>query len=144
MKTVAAKFLLTIVVWLSPAKILADDLVVVVNEANTTIAMSKAQVIDLFMGRYVAFPNGDKAAPVDSNDEFRALFYQQLIGMSLARVNAYWSRIKFTGRVRPPLMKSTTEDVVDFIEATSNSIGYLPASEVTDGMRVIYRLQNDN
>ncbi|OUR68729.1 hypothetical protein A9Q73_03520, partial [Bermanella sp. 47_1433_sub80_T6] len=45
-----------------------QDLVVVVNINNPTSQMTKSQVIDLFMGRYIAFPNGEKATPIDLID----------------------------------------------------------------------------
>jgi hypothetical protein len=85
------------------------ELVLVVNKNNPISILSRSQVIDLYMGKYVAFPDGTKAVPVDIEDdvEIRTKFYDSLVGMPLARVNAYWSKVKFSGRARPLPNKKT-------------------------------------
>jgi hypothetical protein len=120
----------------------ADPLVVVVNKNNPVKQLTKDQLIDLFMGKYIAFPNGDKAVPLDltETNQLKALFYQELVGLPLARVNAYWSRIKFTGRARPPKSVSNNQDVIEFISRQQRAIGYIPKSQLTDDLKVVYYL----
>ncbi|MFC7001233.1 hypothetical protein ACFQMB_06585 [Pseudobowmanella zhangzhouensis] len=43
----------------------AEELVVVVNKANPVTTLQKSQIIDIYMGKFVAFPNGASAFPVD-------------------------------------------------------------------------------
>ncbi len=119
-----------------------SDVVVVVNKNNPTQAMTRSEVIDLFMGRYVAFPNGSKASPLDLNGEqdLKRNFYQSLVGMSLARVNSYWSRIKFTGRVRPLLSKSNEEDVIKYISHSKDAIGYVSRAKLNPQLKIVFEL----
>ena len=119
----------------------AEEMVVVVNKNNEVDALTRSQVIDLFMGKYVAFPDGRKAQPLDNADAAKASFYKALVGLPLARVNAYWSRIKFTGRARPPLPASSTEEVITFVVANDDAIGYIPASKVNTQLKVVYSLK---
>ncbi len=119
-----------------------QDLVVVVNINNPTSKMSKSQVIDLFMGRYIAFPNGEKATPIDLIDDnhLKSFFYQNLVGMSLARVNAYWSRVKFTGRVKPSVKVPSEAGLIQHMHLSPLSIGYMERKNLTKQLKVVYAL----
>jgi len=116
--------------------------VIVVHQDNPTQQMTRSEVIDLFMGKYVAFPDGNKAIAVDltSEQQTKKIFYQKLVGRSLASINAYWSRIRFTGRAKPPIEKLSSEGMVSYIAATKNAIGYIPKSMLTDNLKIVYIL----
>ena len=119
-----------------------QDLVVVVNINNPTAKMTKSQVIDLFMGRYIAFPNGEKATPIDliDDNDTKIFFYQNLVGMSLARVNAYWSRVKFTGRVKPSFKVPSEAGLIQHMKSSPLSIGYMKRTNLTKHLKVVYAL----
>ncbi|AWB66404.1 hypothetical protein C2869_08165 [Saccharobesus litoralis] len=119
----------------------SSPIVIVVGQDNPTPELSRMQVIDMYMGKYVAFPNGEIAIPIDINDDslLRSDFYQALVGMSLARVNSYWSRIKFTGRAKPPIEKSNEQAIIDYIANTPNAIGYIRKENLTNNLKVIYQ-----
>lgn len=127
---------------LSLANIVASsELVLIVHKDNPTSALSRSQLIDLYMGRYVAFPNGEKAIPVDIEDDMqtREKFYDSLVGMPLARVNAYWSKAKFSGRARPPTQQKNEKAILNFVMQTENAIAYVHESTVTADVKVVYR-----
>ena len=119
-----------------------EPLVVVVNKDNPIEQLSRSELIDLFMGKYVAFPNDVLAIPVELNGEHKvkAEFYQSLVGMSLSRVNAYWSRLHFTGRKRSAVFQANEGEVIDFILSNEQAIGYMPQSLATDNLKVVYIL----
>jgi len=119
-----------------------QDLVVVVNINNPTTKMTKSQVIDLFMGRYIAFPNGEKATPIDLIDDnhLKSFFYQNLVGMSLARVNAYWSRVKFTGRIKPSVKVPSESGLIQHMHSSPQSIGYMERRNLTKQLKIVYAL----
>ena len=135
---------LTLTLLMASLNCFSEDpkIVVVVNKNNPTIEMTRSQVIDLFMGRYVAFPNGTNAIPVDlkGDGKLKQEFYSSLVGMSLARVNSYWSRIKFTGRVKPSIKKSNQGETIRYISKKRNAIGYISKSHLNDNLKVIYTL----
>lgn len=118
-----------------------EKIVVVTNQKNGVQALDKKGVIDLFMGKYSAYPNGKQATPIDIelNAKLKAQFYQSLVGLPLARVNAYWSRLKFSGRVKPPAIEQTIDDVQQRIHSDESALAYVYESYVTDNMKVIYR-----
>ena len=118
-----------------------EKIVVVTNLNNDVQVLDKKGIIDLFMGKYSAFPNGRQATPIDIelNDELKGQFYKSLVGLPLARVNAYWSSLKFSGLVKPPAIEQTMEDVKQRLEDDESALAYVYESYVTDKMKVVYR-----
>jgi len=118
-----------------------EKIVVVTNPNNDVQVLDKKGLIDLFMGKYSAFPNGKQATPIDidRDDELKGQFYKSLVGLPLARVNAYWSRLKFSGRVKPPAIEQTIDDVMQRLEEDESALAYVYESYVTDKMKVVYR-----
>jgi hypothetical protein len=115
--------------------------VVVTNQDNNVQMLDKKGLINLFMGKYSAFPNGEQATPIDIelDEKLKAQFYQALVGLPLARINAYWSRLKFSGRVKPPVIEQTVDDVKQRLEDDESALAYIYESSVTDKMKVVYR-----
>jgi len=138
-KRTIALLILTVCIFSVKAQ---EPLVIVVNKNNPVEQLSRSELIDLFMGKYVAFPNDVKAIPVelDGEQNIKIHFYKELVGMPLARVNAYWSRLRFTGRKRAAVFKSNEEDLIAFIMANDQAIGYLPESLITADLKVVYIL----
>ena len=125
-----------------PIGAFATEQLVVVTSLNSEInVIDKKGLIDLYMGKYSAFPNGQQATPIDvaTNTDLRAQFYKALVGLPLARVNAYWSRLKFSGRAKPPAVEQTLDDVKQRIENDSSALAYVYATSVTENMKVVYR-----
>lgn len=118
-----------------------EKIVVVTNHNNDVQVLDKKGLIDLFMGKYSAFPNGKEATPIDVelDSELKSQFYKSLVGLPLARVNAYWSRLKFSGRVKPPAVEQTLDDIKQRLEQDESALAYVYESTVTDSMKVVYR-----
>ncbi len=132
-----------LILTLLSASVLAQEpLAVVVNKANPVDELSRSELIDLFMGKYVAFPNDSKAIPVElkGDHKIKVDFYKSLVGMPLSRVNAYWSRLRFTGRKRAAVFQHNEDDLIAFIIANEQAIGYVPQSLITNDLKVVYIL----
>ncbi|MGJ8692660.1 MAG: hypothetical protein ACSHW0_09275 [Thalassotalea sp.] len=119
----------------------SEQLVIVVNKNNPVEQLSKSEVIDIFMGKYLAYPNGDFATPIELQDNnlVKEVFYQDLIGRSLASVNSYWARLKFSGRKRKAETLESEEEVIKLIDETNLAIGYIRESKLTENLKVVYR-----
>ena len=132
-----------LILTLLSASVLAQEpLAVVVNKANPVSKLSRSELIDLFMGKYVAFPDDSKAIPVELKGEHKIKvdFYKNLVGMPLSRVNAYWARLRFTGRKRAAVFQPNENDLIAFIIANKQAIGYVPQSLITTDLKVVYIL----
>ncbi|PLX92627.1 MAG: hypothetical protein C0620_09165 [Desulfuromonas sp.] len=116
----------------------------IIHPDNPVETLSQRQVIDIFMGREVRFPNGATAIPVDQapNSPVRERYYQQLIGKSIAQINAYWARLLFTGRATPPRVLGSNEAVMDTVLNNRDVIAYIDRADLTDQVKIIYTLQD--
>ena len=123
----------------------AESLVVVVNKNNPINEMNRSEVIDLFLGKYVAFPDGSKATPIElsGDNEIKKDFYQQLVGMSLSRINAYWARIRFSGRQRNAIEQDSEHEVLTLLNNDISTISYIRRSLVTENVKVVFELHED-
>ncbi|WP_016954033.1 hypothetical protein [Catenovulum agarivorans] len=119
----------------------AAELVVVVNKANPIHELSLTNVVDIYTGRYMAFPNGISAEPVDLPNESseKENFYYQATGLSLAKINSYWARLKFTGRYLPPIQLETPENALNYVQRNTNAVAYVDEKYVTGQVKIVYR-----
>ena len=102
-----------------------DPLVVVVNAQSATDSLDKKQLIDIFMGRFKNFPNGDGL----------------LVDKSERKIDAYWSRLLFSGRATPPKKASSVPDIIQIMKDDVNALAYINASNVTKEMKIVYRFE---
>ncbi|WP_259366777.1 hypothetical protein [Colwellia sp. BRX8-7] len=123
----------------------STEFVVVVNKDNAINSLSKREVIDIYMGRYLTFPDGEMAQPLDLPPEslLKNDFYLQLVNKNEQKINAYWARLLFSGRAKPPIAAISIEDALNKLYSSPYSIGYIPKDQLTDAVKVVYRF-NEN
>jgi ABC-type phosphate transport system substrate-binding protein len=119
-------------------RILADE-VTVVSAKSTVTTLSKSQVVDIFLGKTTRFPDGSQAVPIDQSEGTLARdeFYTKIAGKSAAQMQAYWSRIIFTGRGQPPKAVPSGSETKKLVAANPNTIGYVEPKLVDDTLRVV-------
>ena len=122
-----------------------QDIVVVVSKANSISELSKREVIDIYMGRYITFPDGKSAKPLDlaKQSQLKNDFYLRLVDQNERKINAYWARLLFSGRAKPPESMASINEILSHLKMSESAIAYIPGSEVTDSVKVVYRL-NEN
>lgn len=113
--------------------------VVVVNAASAVKQLSQDEVINIFLGRYRRLPTGESAIPIDQPEgsPLRAEFYRKLVNKDLNEINAYWSRLIFSGRTSPPLQAANLANVVTLLTGSASSIAYLDRSQVDKRFRIV-------
>ncbi len=130
---------LLLVAW---TDVLHAELVVIVNSDCSVSHMDKNEVVDLYMGRYVAFPNGVSALPIDQpgDSKIREEFYALLTGKTVAQVNAYWARLIFSGRATPPRVMLNVEETLRVVRENKDAIAYLNREDIDETVKVILSL----
>jgi ABC-type phosphate transport system substrate-binding protein len=115
------------------------DIVVIGNKDIQIKVLTKKQVIDIYMGRNLTFPNGDTALPIDQDkaSTTRKLFYHNLVDKTLSEINAYWARLLFSGRTAPPRSVENGSSVIDIIKNNKSVIGYIHIEDLTDDVKVL-------
>jgi ABC-type phosphate transport system substrate-binding protein len=119
---------------------ISADVVAVVSSKSAVTALSKGQVLDIFLGKTARFPDGSLAEPVDQSEGtiVRDQFYAKLAGKSAAQMKAYWSKIIFTGRGQPPKAVPNSAEVKKRVTENLTAIGYMDASMVDASVRVVF------
>jgi len=117
----------------------AAEVVAVVSAKNPVTALSKNQVVDIFLGKTSRFPDGSQAVPIDQveGSAVRKEFYIKFAGKSPAQIKAFWSKIIFTGRGQPPREASNGIEVKKLIAKNPDVIGYIESSLVDDSVKVL-------
>lgn len=130
---------------LCAANVLSADIVVIVNANNSVNAMERKEVVDLFMGRVTAFDNGLPAKTYDlpSGTPLRAGFYKSLAGKSEAQIDAYWATLIFAGRMLPPVMKPSADEIITAVANDRSAIAYVPEQNLPPTVKVIMELSSD-
>lgn len=115
------------------------DVVAIVSAKSPFTTMSKSEVADIFLGKVNPLAHGTRAVPIDQAEgsAARDAFYAKIAGKSPAQIKAYWSKIIFTGRGRPPAAVSSDIDMKKRVASNPLAIGYVEAESVDDSVRVL-------
>ena len=123
---------------LCPGEAVAE-VVAVVSAQSPVTALSRNQVVDIFLGRMSRFPGGEQAVPIDQEEGTAARdeFYAGFAELSPAQIKAHWSKIIFTGRGLPPKTVSNSIEVKKAVVKNPNAIGYIERSLVDHSVKVL-------
>ena len=115
------------------------EVVVIVSAKSKISGMSVSQVAKIFLGKTNKFPDGSNAIPLDQSEgsELRKEFYEKVTGKDPAQINAYWSKIIFTGEGQPPKQLKGNLNIRRAIEKNPNAIGYIDRKAVTRRVKII-------
>jgi hypothetical protein len=118
------------------------EVFVIVNAGAPAASIDRKRLEQLYFGRARTFADGSFAVIVDRPDStLRERFFWALGGMSLPQVNAYWARLNFTGRVLPPQVRNTDDEVLAVVRRDSNAVGYIGRDPDDASVRVVMRLE---
>ncbi|PQO98713.1 phosphate ABC transporter substrate-binding protein [Massilia phosphatilytica] len=119
------------------------EVVVVVSAKNPTSSLTAEQASDLFLGEVATFPSGGQAVPVDQADGAHARdeFYTKAAGKTSAQLKAYWAKVIFTGRGKPPKAAADSATVKQLVADNPNMIGYMDRSAVDASVKVVLTLR---
>jgi ABC-type phosphate transport system substrate-binding protein len=116
------------------------DLVLVANPKSGIEHLTQDEVVNIYLGRYRRLTSGIAAEPVDLADdsELRARFYRSLVNKSLAEINAYWARLVFSGKTRPPQLANSVEAALQYVVAQPGALAYLERSQADRRVRIVF------
>ncbi len=114
------------------------DIAVIVNPANDS-TVDKTVIKKIFIGKAKRFTNGSVALPMNGpkGSVTRDNFNEKVVGRSTRKLNAYWSKLTFTGKGTMPRELSSDAEIIETITSNQGAIGYIDSSSVTDAVKVI-------
>jgi len=135
------KFKLFYILFILFYSIQSNALVVIVNKNSNINSLTKRQVVDIYMGRFNTFPNGENVTPVDLPPQsvLKSQFYMQLVQQNEKKINSYWARLLFSGSAKPPKIIESVDDIISQILKNNEMMAYIPESEVKQGVKVVFK-----
>jgi ABC-type phosphate transport system substrate-binding protein len=111
----------------------------IVHPASKVEALSRREVIDLFLKRTTTWPTGGAVHPVEPPEDaaVRERFGSEVLGKSAAALKSYWNKRIFAGREVPPVEKRSDEEVVAFVRTTPGAVGYVSGGAAVAGVKVV-------
>lgn len=101
---------------------------VIVNRQSELTELTQQQVVGLFLGRARNLPNGKAAKAIDNKigSDIRARFFEVLTGKSISDIDAYWARLRYSGRASPPSELDDTSSILEAVRQNQDAIAYIP------------------
>jgi ABC-type phosphate transport system substrate-binding protein len=120
------------------------SLVVVANRDFKISKLTKSEVEEIFLQKRVSGLGQQSFVPVFLPDTSSAAvaFADKVLGKSVKQLRAYWNLKVLTGRLKPPIVVDSPEEVITFLNRNSGSLGYLDESFVKEGLKVLYEVGN--
>ena len=115
------------------------EVVVVVSAKCPVTALTREQVVDIFLGKANRFPDGNRAVPIDrlEGSALRDEFYLKFAVRSPAQVKAHWSKIIFTGRGQPPQEIANAGDMKKLLAENPCAICYMEQNLLDASVKVL-------
>ncbi|MFB9217716.1 hypothetical protein [Vibrio sinaloensis] len=98
---------------------------IVVNVNNAMNAISVEDIADVYLGRKKVLGSVYIDQVLDRTGEPRRRFFLTVTNMRESQVNAYWAKLKFSGRMRAPEMIETERELLNIIANNPQAIGYM-------------------
>lgn len=110
---------------------------VVVNSQSKVTALSRKQVMGIFLGRSRSFPSGVNAKAFDHevDSAIRAQFFESLTGKSIADIDAYWARLRYSGRASPPKVIDNMAEILKQVSINQHAIAYIQGRDPAELMQ---------
>lgn len=115
------------------------EVTIVVSTHNPLTALTTEQATHIFLGKSTRFPDGSPAVPLDlpEGSEARDAFYLKLVGKSPVMMKAYWAKMIFTGKGKPPQSATDSISARQLIANNPAYIGYLAEADLDHHVKVI-------
>ncbi|PAJ72441.1 phosphate ABC transporter substrate-binding protein [Pseudoalteromonas sp. NBT06-2] len=128
----------TVLVGILSTYSVSAKIAVIVNLDNNSV-LDKTSIERIFMGKMKKFPNGQVALPMNAskNMNSRDEFNKFVIGRSSSQVNAYWSKLIFTGKGSMPTELASDAEIISTILSNQGAIGYIDSASITSDVKVI-------
>lgn len=113
---------------------------VVVNAANPVTTISRDELSRLFLKKVTTWSSGRPVMLVDQAETspVRREFTKAVHRKEVSSIKNYWQTMIFAGRAVPPSEKPSDADVIAFVGANPNAIGYVSAvAPLGTGLRVV-------
>ena len=118
------------------------DLAIVVHPENPN-TLDVLQVKKIFLGKTRMYPDGSEASPFQQVKEsvIRKEFNKRVLKKKEWHLNAYWARMLFSSKGKPPRTMDSTQAMKNMIAKNRNAIGYFDSADVDGTLKVLFTIE---
>ncbi|WP_448566750.1 phosphate ABC transporter substrate-binding protein [Thalassotalea ganghwensis] len=115
------------------------NIAVIVNPAFSE-AIDQSYIKRIFLGKEQLLPSGNKVSvlEIDNEEPLYATFCELVVDKRPDRYKAYMAKKIFTGKAAPLKRVGSTKEMKEIVASSTDFIGYIPASEVDDTVKVLH------
>jgi ABC-type phosphate transport system substrate-binding protein len=112
---------------------------IIVNKANSVSSMTKDDVSKLLLKKDTKWSNGNDVIPVDLPEDAaaRSTLTEEVHGRTVKAVVNFWRQKMFSGIGKPPEIKNSDSDVITFIKANVDAIGYVSENADVTSVKIV-------
>jgi ABC-type phosphate transport system substrate-binding protein len=112
---------------------------VITHPGVKEIGLSKSKLAQIYLGKLKNYSNGRtiKAVDLPKGSSANKKFYKSVVKKSPAAVKRYWSKLKFTGKGKPPKELGSDREVVQWVANTPGAIGYIDGKYLNKSVKVV-------
>jgi ABC-type phosphate transport system substrate-binding protein len=111
---------------------------IIAHPSNPIAGISAEETAKIYLGKSASFDNGRAATPVDQTaGPTRTKFNAQVLQKDDRELKAYWSKLLFTGKGRPPEEIGDDAAVKAWVAKTPSALGYVDGKVVDSSVKVL-------
>lgn len=128
--------LVTVLCFIGVATFSYAEAMVIVNSGVAEETLSKSDIEKIYTGKKSKWSDGSKIIFAGLKDgATHDSFLDTYVSKSPAKFKAYWKKMVFTGKGKPPKAFDTEEELMAYVAKTSGAIGYVSA--VSGGVKQV-------
>ena len=112
---------------------------IIVHSSNQVSSITKEQASKFFLKKVTKWDNGHPILPIDLGvtSPIRESFSKEIHGKTVNAIKSYWQQKIFTGRDVPPPEKQSDAEVLAYVQANADAIGYIADASSAGGAKVV-------
>ncbi len=111
---------------------------IIAHPSNSLAGITAEEAAKIYLGKSASFNNGRSATPVDQTaGPTRTKFNKQVLDKDEGELKAYWSKLLFTGKGRPPEEVGDDAAVKAWVARHPEGLGYVDGKVVDGSVKVL-------
>lgn len=112
---------------------------VITHPSVKEIGLSKNKLALIYLGKLKNYSNGKtiKAVDLPKGSKARKKFYASVVKKSESALNRHWSKLKYTGKGKPPKVLDSARAVVKWVASNKGAIGYIDGKYLNKSVKVV-------
>ncbi len=115
----------------------AGDMVLVVNQGISANSLSKGDVKSIYLAKKKSIDGTSVRLATLKDEDLAGQFLKKYVGKTPSQFSAYYKKLIFTGKGKPPKKMKSEAEMVAYVARTTGAIGYVSKGAVTDAVKTI-------